>query len=59
MPRFFKRRTKDLIADQLPKKIERTIFCPMTPLQIDAYRRILDCPEVQKMVQCVVESSPL
>ena len=41
LPRFFKRRTKALIADQLPKKTDRVVFCPLTDTQVDAYQNFL------------------
>ncbi|KAK4627122.1 DNA excision repair protein ERCC-6-like 2 [Fulvia fulva] len=37
LPKFFLRRTKALIAHQLPKKSDRVVFCPLTPAQADAY----------------------
>ncbi|KLJ06638.1 hypothetical protein EMPG_09252 [Blastomyces silverae] len=42
LPNFFLRRMKTLIADQLPKKSDRVVFCPLTPTQADAYERVLD-----------------
>ncbi|EEH42781.2 uncharacterized protein PADG_07601 [Paracoccidioides brasiliensis Pb18] len=42
LPPFFLRRMKTLIADQLPKKSDRVVFCPLTPTQADAYERVLD-----------------
>lgn len=42
LPQFFLRRMKTLIADQLPKKIDRVVFCPLTDTQADAYENILD-----------------
>ncbi|PGG98458.1 hypothetical protein GX51_06802 [Blastomyces parvus] len=42
LPHFFLRRMKTLIADQLPKKSDRVVFCPLTPTQADAYERVLD-----------------
>jgi DNA excision repair protein ERCC-6-like 2 len=43
LPRFFLRRTKALIADQLPKKSDRVVFCPLTDTQADAYQNFVDC----------------
>ena len=37
LPDFFLRRMKTLIADQLPKKSDRVVFCPLTETQADAY----------------------
>lgn len=42
LPRFFLRRTKALIAHQLPKKSDRVVFCPMTETQIEAYQNFTD-----------------
>ena len=46
LPRFFLRRTKALIAHQLPKKSDRVVFCPLTELQADAYNNFVDHPLV-------------
>ena len=42
LPQFFLRRMKTLIADQLPKKSDRVVFCPLTDTQAEAYENILD-----------------
>lgn len=42
LPRFFLRRLKTLIADQLPKKSDRVVFCPLTDTQSDAYENFVD-----------------
>lgn len=42
LPQFFVRRTKALIKDQLPKKSDRVVFCPLTPTQAKAYQNFLD-----------------
>ncbi|EPS30379.1 hypothetical protein PDE_05330 [Penicillium oxalicum 114-2] len=42
LPQFFLRRMKTLIADQLPKKSDRVVFCPLTPTQAEAYETFLD-----------------
>jgi SNF2 family DNA or RNA helicase len=49
LPIFFLRRTKALIADQLPRKFDKIVFCPLTPTQLEVYRRILAEPEVDLM----------
>ena len=49
LPRFFLRRTKALIQDELPKKTDRVVFCPLTETQADAYQRFLDCEVVQNI----------
>ncbi|KAL7939890.1 P-loop containing nucleoside triphosphate hydrolase protein [Trichoderma chlorosporum] len=46
LPRYFLRRMKSLIADQLPKKSDRVVFCPLTDLQLEAYENFLDSKEV-------------
>ena len=47
LPRFFLRRLKSLIADQLPKKTDRVVFCPLTEVQSDAYENVVDGDVVQ------------
>ncbi|KAJ4364136.1 hypothetical protein N0V83_009591 [Neocucurbitaria cava] len=42
LPSVFLRRMKTLIADQLPKKSDRVIFCQLTETQADAYRSFLE-----------------
>ncbi|KAL9601669.1 MAG: hypothetical protein Q9219_002389 [cf. Caloplaca sp. 3 TL-2023] len=42
LPQFFLRRMKSIIADQLPKKTDRVVFCPLTDTQSDAYENYLD-----------------
>ncbi|QIW98937.1 hypothetical protein AMS68_004455 [Peltaster fructicola] len=37
LPQYFLRRMKSLIADQLPKKSDKVVFCPLTALQSKAY----------------------
>ncbi|KAA1466811.1 hypothetical protein DENSPDRAFT_831699 [Dentipellis sp. KUC8613] len=51
LPRFFLRRTKDIIKDQLPKKTDEVVFCPLTPKQIEVYKRILATDAVQNMIR--------
>lgn len=46
LPRYFLRRMKTLIADQLPKKTDRVVFCPLTDLQKTAYDNFLDSDDV-------------
>jgi SNF2 family DNA or RNA helicase len=46
LPRFFLRRNKTLIADQLPKKSDRVVFCPLTETQTEAYNNFVDHPLV-------------
>lgn len=47
LPRFFKRRTKALIAHQLPKKSDKVIFCPLTEIQAAAYNNFCDSELLQ------------
>ncbi|KIW89873.1 uncharacterized protein Z519_09302 [Cladophialophora bantiana CBS 173.52] len=47
LPQFFLRRTKALIKDQLPKKSDRVVFCPLTVTQAKAYQNFLDSDIVQ------------
>ncbi|KAJ6106334.1 DNA excision repair protein ERCC-6-like 2 [Penicillium capsulatum] len=47
LPQFFLRRMKSLIADQLPKKSDRVVFCPLTWTQAEAYENFLDSEIVQ------------
>ena len=53
LPRFFLRRSKALIADQLPKKSDRVVFCPLTETQAEAYQSFID----SKVVQYILTSS--
>ena len=41
LPHFFLRRTKDLIAHQMPKKYDHIVFCPLTVKQINVYKAFL------------------
>ncbi|KAK5096780.1 hypothetical protein LTS08_007270 [Lithohypha guttulata] len=47
LPQFFLRRMKTLIKDQLPKKTDRVVFCPLTSIQAEAYQNFLDSGYVQ------------
>lgn len=42
LPSVFLRRMKTLIADQLPKKSDRVVFCQLTDTQAEAYRTFLE-----------------
>ena len=53
LPQFFLRRMKTLIADQLPKKSDRIVFCPLTDTQADAYERVLE----SEILECIKNSS--
>ncbi|KAF9463307.1 P-loop containing nucleoside triphosphate hydrolase protein [Collybia nuda] len=50
LPRFFLRRTKDIIKDQLPEKTDQVVFCPLTSKQIVAYKHLLDMAPVQNLI---------
>ena len=47
LPPYFLRRMKTLIADQLPKKTDRVVFCPLTDLQREAYEKFLSSAEIE------------
>ena len=47
LPQFFLRRMKSLIADQLPKKSDRVVFCPLTESQAEAYERYLESDTIR------------
>lgn len=55
LPRFFLRRMKTLIADQLPKKSDRVVFCPMTETQTEAYSNIIDTEVVRYIKEATTE----
>ncbi|KAF9264581.1 hypothetical protein L218DRAFT_230270 [Marasmius fiardii PR-910] len=50
LPRFFLRRTKDIIKDQLPKKTDQVVFCPLATGQSLAYKRILNMKPVRQLI---------
>ncbi|KAL9710545.1 hypothetical protein Ac2012v2_006079 [Leucoagaricus gongylophorus] len=50
LPEFFLRRTKEIIRDQLPKKTDQVVFCPLSQAQIVGYKRILDMDAVQNLI---------
>lgn len=47
LPQFFLRRTKAIIKDQLPKKSDRVVFCPLTSTQAQAYQNFLESDIVE------------
>ena len=49
LPPYFLRRMKTLIADQLPKKTDRVVFCPLTDLQREAYENFLNHEDVSHL----------
>lgn len=46
LPTVLLRRTKQLIAHQLPKKTDRVVFCPLTYTQITAYDNLMESDDV-------------
>ncbi|KZF24429.1 SNF2 family N-terminal domain-containing protein [Xylona heveae TC161] len=57
LPEYFLRRMKSLIADQLPKKTDRVVFCPLTPTQAEAYESYLDS-DIVAAIRISSESCP-
>ncbi|KAI0030843.1 P-loop containing nucleoside triphosphate hydrolase protein [Vararia minispora EC-137] len=51
LPKFFLRRTKEIIKDQLPKKVDNVVFCPLAATQAEVYKKILASEPVQNMVR--------
>ncbi|KDN43135.1 hypothetical protein RSAG8_06288, partial [Rhizoctonia solani AG-8 WAC10335] len=51
LPYFFLRRTKAIIADQMPRKFDQVVFCPLAKTQLEVYKRFLNSPDVQLMVR--------
>ncbi|KAI9692392.1 MAG: hypothetical protein M1822_006623 [Bathelium mastoideum] len=47
LPSIFLRRMKSLIADQLPKKSDRVVFCPLTDEQAAAYENYVSSDLVE------------
>ncbi|XP_026887493.2 DNA excision repair protein ERCC-6-like 2 [Electrophorus electricus] len=46
LSRWFLRRTKALISEQLPKKDDRVVYCSLTDFQQAVYRAVLDTDDV-------------
>ena len=40
-------RTKALIADQLPTKTDKVVFCPLTETQRIAYENLMECEDIE------------
>ena len=55
LPQFFLRRMKTLIADQLPKKSDRVVFCPLTETQADAYENCIDSDVVRYIKESTLD----
>ncbi|KAG8743764.1 hypothetical protein FRC10_011484 [Ceratobasidium sp. 414] len=51
LPIFFLRRTKALIADQMPRKFDQVVFCPLAKTQLEVYKRFLETQDVQLMTR--------
>ena len=51
MEPYLLRRLKEDVAKQLPKKIERVLFCKLTPLQREYYLRYLESREVNEVLK--------
>ncbi|CAG14396.1 unnamed protein product, partial [Tetraodon nigroviridis] len=49
--RWFLRRTKALIKDQLPKKDDRVVFCSLTDFQQTVYQTVLDTEDVMLLLK--------
>ncbi|XP_077601135.1 DNA excision repair protein ERCC-6-like 2 isoform X1 [Stigmatopora nigra] len=48
---YFLRRTKTLIKDQLPKKVDRVVYCSLTDFQQMVYQTVLDTEDVQLILR--------
>lgn len=55
LPQFFLRRMKTLIADQLPKKSDRVVFCPLTETQADAYENCVNSDVVRYIKESTLD----
>ena len=55
LPQFFLRRMKTLIADQLPKKSDRVVFCPLTDTQADAYENCIDSDVIRYIKESTLD----
>ncbi|KZT66740.1 hypothetical protein DAEQUDRAFT_767713 [Daedalea quercina L-15889] len=51
LPHLFLRRLKEEIRQQLPNKHDEVAFCPLTPKQIEVYKRVLSTDAVQNMIR--------
>uniref|UniRef100_A0A8B9HA46 Excision repair cross-complementation group 6-like 2 n=1 Tax=Astyanax mexicanus TaxID=7994 RepID=A0A8B9HA46_ASTMX len=51
LSRWFLRRTKALISDQLPRKDDRVVYCSLTDFQQTVYRAVLDTNDVKLLLQ--------
>ncbi|KAI5474684.1 RAD26-like SNF2 family DNA-dependent ATPase, partial [Pseudohyphozyma bogoriensis] len=51
LPNFWLRRTKAQVKLQLPKKTDYIVLCPLSDLQVKAYKRMLAHEDVQKILR--------
>jgi SNF2 family DNA or RNA helicase len=51
LPHFVLRRTKKLIADELPSKRDLIVFCPLASRQIQAYQAFIRSEDVEFVVR--------
>ncbi|XP_066500418.1 DNA excision repair protein ERCC-6-like 2 [Hoplias malabaricus] len=51
LSRWFLRRTKVLISDQLPQKNDRVVYCSLTDFQQSVYQAVLDTDDVMLLLQ--------
>ncbi|XP_034955715.2 DNA excision repair protein ERCC-6-like 2 isoform X1 [Zootoca vivipara] len=51
MSRYFLRRTKALINDQLPKKEDRMVYCSLTEFQRAVYKTVLETEDVHLVLR--------
>jgi SNF2 family DNA or RNA helicase len=47
---FMLRRLKSIIAHEMPKKKDNVVFCQLAPLQMKAYKRALQLPDVKLLI---------
>ncbi|PHH86054.1 hypothetical protein CDD83_10822 [Cordyceps sp. RAO-2017] len=57
LPRYFLRRMKTLIADQLPRKSDKVVFCPLTDVQREAYENFLASAEL-RVLRAISDTCP-
>ncbi|TRY86501.1 hypothetical protein DNTS_010128 [Danionella cerebrum] len=51
LSRWFLRRTKAIISDQLPKKDDRVVYCSLTDFQQSVYQAVLDTEDVNMILK--------
>ena len=45
------RKKTAVLAGQLPQKVDNVVFCDLSPLQLKAYRRLIESPDFQLLVR--------